>query len=143
MTTQPANALVVPGDDDFLSPFPVLPGGVLIGYAPKIFADKLSGKKTDRPELIKAMEYARAGDALVVTELSRLGRSLQDLIALVGEMRTNGIGFQSLKERLDTTTAGGRLVFHVFAALMVIGSPADHTLRLEALALRPVSGGLR
>jgi len=63
------------------------------------------------------LTYLRAGDTLVVPSLDRLSRSLQDLITLVAELRRRGIGFCSLHEALDTTTPGGRLVFHVFAAL--------------------------
>ncbi|MEV6967585.1 recombinase family protein [Hamadaea sp. NPDC051192] len=140
MTTHPSpsGALVLVDGDDLLQPVPVSPGGVLIGYArvstkaqnldrqmialkaagcAKIFADKLSGKNADRPELIKCLEYARPGDAVVVTELSRMGRSLKDLITIVGDLRTQGIGFKSLKEQLDTSSPAGRLIFHVFAAL--------------------------
>lgn len=83
----------------------------------RIFADKKSGKNVDREELWKALDYLRPGDTLVVPSLDRLGRSLQDLIAIVAGLRKRGIGFRSLKEALDTTTPGGRLVFHVFAAL--------------------------
>jgi DNA invertase Pin-like site-specific DNA recombinase len=83
----------------------------------RIFEEKLSGKNTDRPELAKCLDYLRRGDTIVVLELWRLGRSLQDLISIVGELRRGGIGFKSLHEALDTTTPGGRLVFHVFAAL--------------------------
>ncbi|WP_444545854.1 recombinase family protein [Wenjunlia tyrosinilytica] len=61
--------------------------------------------------------FLDAGDALVVPSLDRYGRSLQDLINMVAELRERGIGFTSLHENLDTTTPGGRLVFHVFAAL--------------------------
>jgi DNA invertase Pin-like site-specific DNA recombinase len=63
-----------------------------------------------------------AGDTLVVPSLDRLSRSLQDLITTVSELRRRGVGFTSLHENLDTTTPGGRLVFHVFAALDVISS---------------------
>ncbi|WP_030926188.1 recombinase family protein, partial [Streptosporangium amethystogenes] len=83
----------------------------------RIFADKKSGKNVEREELWKALGYLREGDTLVVPSLDRLGRSLQDLIAIVASLRKRGIGFRSLKEALDTTTPGGRLVFHVFAAL--------------------------
>lgn len=83
----------------------------------RIFSDKLSGKNADRPELRQAFDFAESGDIFMVTRLDRLGRSLQDLIALVSELKENGVGFTSLKESIDTTTPGGRLVFHIFAAL--------------------------
>lgn len=84
---------------------------------PKIFADKKSGKNTLRPELKACHTFLDPGDTLVVPSLDRYGRSLQDLINMVAELRDRGIGFTSLHENLDTTTPGGRLVFHVFAAL--------------------------
>ncbi|WP_225447557.1 recombinase family protein [Streptacidiphilus sp. PB12-B1b] len=83
----------------------------------RIFSDKKSGKNAEREELWKALDYLRRGDTLVVPCLDRLGRSIQDLISLVSGPRKRGIGFTSLHESLDTTTPGGRLVFHVFAAL--------------------------
>lgn len=83
----------------------------------RIFADKKSGKTGARPELDRALDFMRPGDTLVVASLDRLSRSLQDLIGMVAELRHRGVGFRSLHEQLDTTTPGGRLVFHVFAAL--------------------------
>ncbi|WP_433566943.1 recombinase family protein [Nocardia sp. CA-151230] len=65
----------------------------------------------------KCLEYLRPGDTLVAAALDRLGRSLRNLITIVAGLRKRGIGFRSLHEALDTTTPGGRLVFHVFAAL--------------------------
>ncbi len=82
-----------------------------------MFADKLSGKDAGRPELAACLDYLRPGDTLVVPSLDRLSRSLADLIAIVTTLRRQGVGFKSLHEALDTTTPGGRLVFHVFAAL--------------------------
>ncbi|MGW3956365.1 recombinase family protein [Streptomyces sp. NPDC004752] len=79
----------------------------------RIFADKKSGKNAEREELWKALDFLREGDTLVVPSLYRLGRSIQDLIAIVSGLRKRGIGFTSLREALDTTTPGGRLVFHV------------------------------
>ncbi len=83
----------------------------------QVFTDVLSGAKSERPGLVKALEYVRAGDTLVVWRLDRLGRSLQHLIATVAELRDRGIGFRSLTESIDTTTPGGKLIFHVFGAL--------------------------
>jgi DNA invertase Pin-like site-specific DNA recombinase len=83
----------------------------------RIFADKKSGKNAEREELSKALDYLRPGDTLVAPSLDRLGRSIQDLIAIVSGLRERQIGFQPLHEALDTTTPGGRLVLHVFAAL--------------------------
>ncbi|MFJ2877187.1 recombinase family protein [Streptomyces sp. NPDC086796] len=83
----------------------------------RIFSDKKSGKNAEREELWKALDYLREGDTLAVSSLDRLGRSIQDLIAIVSGLRKRGVGFTSPHEALDTTTPGGRLVFHVFAAL--------------------------
>jgi DNA invertase Pin-like site-specific DNA recombinase len=77
----------------------------------------MSGVKADRPGLKEAFEYVRPGDTLVVWRLDRLGRSLKDLIALVEELERREIGFRSLQESIDTTTSGGKLIFHLFGAL--------------------------
>ncbi|WTD20758.1 recombinase family protein [Streptomyces hirsutus] len=79
----------------------------------RIFSDKKSGKNAEREELRKALDYLQPGDTLVVPSLDRLGRSIQDLIAIVSGLCKRGIGFTSLHEALDTTTPGGRLVFGV------------------------------
>ncbi|WP_329414749.1 recombinase family protein [Nocardia vinacea] len=123
-------------DGDALDP--IGGGGALVGYGrvstkgqlldrqvaaltaagcQRIFTDKKSGKNADREELWACLDYLRLGDTLVVPSLDRLGRSLQDLISIVAGLRKRGIGFRSLHEARDTTTPGGRLVFHVFAAL--------------------------
>jgi len=83
----------------------------------KIFTDQRSGKDTDRPGLQQALEFLREGDTLVVWKLDRLGRSLQDLIQIVNRLRERGIGFKSLQENMDTTSPGGKLIFHIFGAL--------------------------
>ena len=83
----------------------------------KIFIDKVSGLVANRPGLDDAMEFLRPGDTLVVWRLDRLGRSLKHLIDIVGQLEEREIGFRSLQESLDTTTSGGVLVFHMFAAL--------------------------
>ena len=83
----------------------------------RIFADKKSGKNDLRPELKACHAFLASGDTLVVPSLDRYGRSLKDLVTMVAELREQGVGFTSLHENLDTTTPGGRLIFHVFAAL--------------------------
>lgn len=83
----------------------------------KIFRDVMSGAAADRPGLTEALEYARTGDVLVVWKLDRLGRSLGHLIEVVGQLQDRGVGFRSLQENMDTTTAGGQLIFHIFGAL--------------------------
>ena len=83
----------------------------------KIFEDTISGAKADRPGLAAALAYLRDGDVLVVWRLDRLGRSLPHLIETIGALDARGIGFLSLTESIDTTTSGGRLIFHVFGAL--------------------------
>lgn len=83
----------------------------------KIFEEQISSRKADRPELRAAMEFCREGDEFVVWKLDRFGRSLQELIELVGVLKKRGVEFVSLRESLDTTTPGGKLVFHVFGAV--------------------------
>lgn len=83
----------------------------------RIYAEAISSRKADRPELAAALDYLREGDRLVVWKLDRLGRSLQELIELVNALGERGVEFVSLRESLDTTTSGGKLVFHVFASV--------------------------
>jgi DNA invertase Pin-like site-specific DNA recombinase len=83
----------------------------------QIFTDRVSGTKARRPGLELALSHLRSGDTLVVWRLDRLGRSLRHLIATVTDLQECGIGFKSLQESIDTTTSGGKLVFHIFGAL--------------------------
>jgi len=83
----------------------------------KVFEDRASGARADRPGLQKALNYAREGDVLIVWKLDRLGRSLPHLIETVSALEKRGVGFRSITEAIDTTTPGGRLVFHLFGAL--------------------------
>jgi len=83
----------------------------------KIIEDTISGKAEIRSGLDRAKELLREGDVLVVWRLDRLGRSLKHLIELMTELENRGIGFQSIQESIDTTTPGGKLVFHIFGAL--------------------------
>src|SRR5271169_6583204 len=114
------------------------PKGVLIGYArvstldqnltlqrdaltaagcTKLFVEQMSGVVLERPMLRDALEFARAGDTIVVWKLDRLARSMKQLIETLETLRLRNIGFRSLTETLDTTTPQGRLVFHMFGAL--------------------------
>jgi DNA invertase Pin-like site-specific DNA recombinase len=83
----------------------------------KIFTDTASGAKAERKGLYEALSYVRKGDTFVVWRLGRLGRSLPHLIATMTDLEEQGIGFKSLTENIDTTTSGGKLIFHIFGAL--------------------------
>jgi DNA invertase Pin-like site-specific DNA recombinase len=83
----------------------------------KIFTDRVSGTKAQRIGLTEALSHLREGDTLVVWRLDRLGRSLRHLIDTITELNARGVGFKSLTENIDTTTSGGKLVFHIFGAL--------------------------
>ncbi len=83
----------------------------------RIFSEKASGAKTDRPELAKALEYARPGDVIVIWKLDRLARSMRQLIETMEMLKERGIALESLTERIDTASAQGKLVFGIFASL--------------------------
>jgi DNA invertase Pin-like site-specific DNA recombinase len=83
----------------------------------KIFDDKVSGSRAERPGLTKALEMLREGDTLVVWKLDRLGRSVKNLVDLVGELHKQGVQFKSLTDSIDTGTPSGRFFFHVMASL--------------------------
>ena len=84
----------------------------------KIFSDHISGSKSKRPCLDKAIEFARSGDTIVVWRLDRLGRNMEDLITLVNELNNRGVSFHSLEENItmDKSSSTGQLLFHLFAA---------------------------
>ena len=83
----------------------------------KIYEDTASGAKTDRPCLEEALAFARKGDTVVVWKLDRLGRSIRHLIDTIEDLNKREIGFCSLRESMDSTTSGGKLVFHLFASI--------------------------
>lgn len=83
----------------------------------RLYSDTASGKDAERKELAGCLKALREGDTLVVWRLDRLGRSLPDLVRIVGELEQKGVSFESLTEKIETGSAAGKLVFHVFAAL--------------------------
>ncbi|WP_353846923.1 recombinase family protein [Pantoea sp.] len=83
----------------------------------KVFEDKVSGTRADRPGLAKTLEMLREGDTLVVWKLDRLGRSVKQLVDLVGDLHKHGVQFRSLTDSIDTGTPSGRFFFHVMASL--------------------------
>lgn len=83
----------------------------------EIFTDKISGAKSERPGLQKVIGFLREGDILVVWRLDRLGRSLKHLIEVITFLEERNIGFSSIQESIDSTTSGGKLIFHIFGAL--------------------------
>lgn len=110
----------------------------------KVFEEKASGAQRDRPALKAALTYMRGGDTLVVWRLDRLARSLKQLVETVEDFGARGLGLRSLTESIDTTTAGGKLVFHLFAALAEFerGVIRERTLAgLQAARARGRIGG--
>ena len=83
----------------------------------KVFTDVRSGKSMDRPGLTELLAYARKGDTLAVVRLDRLGRSLAELISIVEQLKARGLALLSLEEKIDTSSAAGELIFHVFGAI--------------------------
>src|SRR5436309_13080010 len=83
----------------------------------RVFEETASGANKVRPHLREALEFLRPGDTLAVWKLDRLARSVQHLIEIIEQLHKRGCGFRSLTEAIDTTTAGGRLIFHIFGAL--------------------------
>lgn len=93
----------------------------------RIFTDKMSGKRNDRPGFAELLDYARAGDTIVVASLDRLGRSLSGIIATVAELKERGIHLRSIKESIDTSTAVGQMLLGIFGSL----AEYEHSLIAE------------
>jgi DNA invertase Pin-like site-specific DNA recombinase len=109
----------------------------------RVFTDIASGAKADRPQLAAIQDYLRPGDVLVVWQLDRLGRNMRHLIDTVNALHDRDVQFRSLRENIDTTTASGRLIFHVFAALAEFERDLLRertTAGLEAFAARRARG---
>jgi hypothetical protein len=108
----------------------------------KVFTDKLSGSRDDRLGLERAFEQLRDGDVLVVWRLDRLGRSLSNLIELMSQLEGRGIGFRSLTEQIDTTTPGGKLIFHIFGPWLSLSGISSASARWPAWLLLELEAGL-
>lgn len=93
----------------------------------KVFTEHASGTLARRPALDEALVYLRAGDTLVVTKLDRLGRSVRNLKQIADELQDRGVGLRAISQGIDTTTAGGRLFFHMLAAI----AEFEHDLIVE------------
>lgn len=109
----------------------------------KLYSDKLSGAKFDRPGLVDALAHARAGDWLVIWKLDRLGRSMKGLVELAGELSAHGVDLRSLTDGIDTATATGRLVFNILASIAKMERELvkERTIAgLAAARLRPGGG---
>jgi DNA invertase Pin-like site-specific DNA recombinase len=112
----------------------------------KFYTDTASGAKAERKGLEEALDYAREGDILVVWRLDRLGRSLRHLIETITTLNNRKVGFKSITENIDTTTSGGKLVFHIFGALAEFERDIIRertTAGLEAARARGRFGGRR
>ena len=110
----------------------------------KVYVETASGAKTDRPELAKCLADLRTGDVLIVWRLDRLGRNLKHLVETVETLKERGVGFVSIQDQHDTTTANGRLVFGIFASLAAFERDliAERTKAgLEAARARGRNGG--
>lgn len=83
----------------------------------KIFKEKISGTKSERPALQDMLNQVRPGDVIIIWKLDRLGRSLKNLVEIVGQLIAQGVGLKSLHDNIDTTTPQGRLTFNIFASL--------------------------
>ena len=85
--------------------------------ATRSYQDVVSGRTFERPGLSALLDYARSGDTLMVVRLDRLGRSLRELLGIVDDLKERGVALVSIEERIDTSSAAGELVFHVFGAI--------------------------
>lgn len=108
--------------------------------ADRIFCEKISGKNTDRPEYQKMMEYVREGDVLYIESISRLSRSVRDLLKIVDILTEKGVEIVSAKEKIDTSTPQGRFVLSVFAALSELEREQTLERQREGIAIAKANG---
>ena len=106
----------------------------------KLFLDKLSGKDKERPQLQAMLEYVREGDTVVIESLSRLGRSVKDLIEINEELTKKGVALESKKEKIETLTSSGRLMFNVIAAIAQFKREIMLERQREGIAIAKAEG---
>ena len=110
----------------------------------RVYTEKMSGMRDDRPEFLRMLDMARPGDVIVVWRLDRLGRSLKQLIETVTHLNERGIELKSIKENIDTTTPTGKLMFHIIGAMAEFERDVIRertTAGLEAARARGRKGG--
>lgn len=106
----------------------------------KVFTEKISGKDTNRPEFLKMLDYLREGDTLYVESISRLSRSIRDLLKTIDMLNEKGVTFVSQKENIDTTTAQGRFMLSVFAALSELEREQTLQRQREGIEIAKANG---
>lgn len=106
----------------------------------QVYEERLSGKTRSRPQLEECLRALRKGDVLVVWRLDRLGRSLKDLVEIITDLEERGVAFKSITESIDTTSAGGKLVFHLFGALAEFESSLIRERTIAGLAAARARG---
>ena len=106
----------------------------------RVFAEKLSGKNTNRPELKAMLDYVRGGDTLYIESISRLGRSTKDLLNIIDILKSKGVSLVSSKENIDTATPQGRFVLSIFAALSELEREQTLQRQREGIAIAKANG---
>lgn len=106
----------------------------------RVFAEKLSGKNTNRPELKAMLDYVRDGDTLYIESISRLGRSTRDLLNIIDVLKAKGVSLVSSKENIDTSTPQGRFVLSIFAALSELEREQTLQRQREGIAIAKANG---
>lgn len=106
----------------------------------KIYTDKATGRNTDRPGLQEMLSYVRDGDTVCVESLSRLGRSTKDVLSIIDTLAKKGVGFESQKEQIDTSTPQGRFVLTIFSALSELEVEVTRQRMLEGVAIAKAAG---
>ena len=109
----------------------------------RLFAEKMSGKNADRPELKAMLEYVREGDTLYIESISRLGRSTRDLLNIIDVLQRKGVTLVSSKENIDTNTPQGRFVLSIFAALSELEREQTLQRQREGIAIAKAQGKYR